>query len=67
MPVAPPLTRILRSSHLDEFGTGPDSRVFSGVQRGETRLDHLPPLMGQGPRDRADPIRIRITARPARI
>ena len=34
VPVAPPLTRILRS-HLDEFGTGPDGRVFSGVQRGE--------------------------------
>jgi integrase len=32
--VAPPLTRILRS-HLDEFGTGPDDRVFSGIQRGE--------------------------------
>src|SRR5271157_1850334 len=32
--VAPPLTRILRS-HLDEFGTGPDGRVFSGIQRGE--------------------------------
>jgi integrase len=26
--------RILRS-HLDEFGTGPDSRVFFGVHRGE--------------------------------
>ena len=34
MPVAPPLTRILRS-HLNEFGTGPDGRVFSGIQRGE--------------------------------
>jgi integrase len=34
VPVAPPLTRILRS-HLDEFGTGPDGRVFSGIQRGE--------------------------------
>ena len=34
MPVAPPLTRILRS-HLDEFGTGPDGRVFSGIQRSE--------------------------------
>lgn len=34
MPVAPPLTRILRS-HLDEFGTGPDGRVFSGIQHGE--------------------------------
>jgi hypothetical protein len=32
--VAPPLTRILRS-HLDEFGAGPDDRVFSGIQRGE--------------------------------
>ncbi len=26
--------RSLRS-HLDEFGTGPDGRVFSGIQRGE--------------------------------
>lgn len=34
VPIAPPLTRILRS-HLDEFGTGPDGRVFSGIQRGE--------------------------------
>lgn len=34
VPVAPPLTRILRS-HLDQFGTGPDGRVFSGIQRGE--------------------------------
>lgn len=34
VPVAPPLTRILRS-HLDQFGTGPDALVFSGVQRGE--------------------------------
>ncbi len=34
VPVAPPLTRILRS-HLNEFGTGPDGRVFSGIQRGE--------------------------------
>jgi integrase len=34
VPVAPPLTRILRS-HLGEFGTGPDGRVFSGIQRGE--------------------------------
>lgn len=34
VPVAPPLTRILRS-HLDEFGTGPDGHVFSGIQRGE--------------------------------
>jgi integrase len=34
VPVAPPLTRILRS-YLDEFGTGPDGRVFSGIQRGE--------------------------------
>jgi len=34
VPIAPPLTRILRS-HLDKFGTGPDGRVFSGVHRGE--------------------------------
>lgn len=34
VPIAPPLTRILRS-HLDQFGTGPDGRTFSGVQRGE--------------------------------
>jgi len=34
VPIAPPLTRILRS-HLDEFGTGPDDRVFSGIHRGE--------------------------------
>ncbi len=32
--MAPPLTRILRL-HLDEFGTGPDGRVFSGIHRGE--------------------------------
>ena len=34
VPIAPPLTRIL-GSHLDEFGTGPDGRVFSGIHRGE--------------------------------
>jgi integrase len=34
VPVAPPLTRILRA-HLSEFGTGADGRVFSGIQRGE--------------------------------
>ena len=34
VPIAPPLTRILRS-HLDNFGTGPDGRVFSGIHRGE--------------------------------
>jgi integrase len=34
VPIAPPLTRILRS-HLDEFGTGRDGRVFSGIRRGE--------------------------------
>jgi len=34
VPIAPPLTRILRS-HLDEFGAGPDGRVFSGIHRGE--------------------------------
>jgi integrase len=35
VPIAPPLTRILRS-HLDDFGApGPDGRVFSGIHRGE--------------------------------
>jgi integrase len=34
VPVAPPLTRILRA-HLREFGTGPGGRVFTGVQGGE--------------------------------
>lgn len=34
VPVVPPLTRIIRS-HLDEFGTSPDGRVFSGIQPGE--------------------------------
>lgn len=34
VPIAPPLTRILRS-HLNQFGTGPEARVFSGIHRGE--------------------------------
>ena len=34
VPVAPPLTRILRA-HLQTFGTGPGGRVFSGVQGAE--------------------------------
>jgi integrase len=34
VPVAPPLTRILRA-HLREFGTGRGGRVFTGVQGGE--------------------------------
>jgi integrase len=35
VPIAPQLTRILRS-HLDEFcAPGPDGRVFSGIHRGE--------------------------------
>jgi len=34
VPIAPPLTRILRP-HLDKFCTGPDGRVFSGIHRGE--------------------------------
>lgn len=34
VPVAPPLTRILRA-HLREFGTGPGGRIFAGVQSGE--------------------------------
>jgi hypothetical protein len=34
VPVAPPLTRILRV-HLREFGTGPGERVFAGVRGGE--------------------------------
>jgi integrase len=34
VPVAPPLTGVLRS-HLDQFGTGPEGRIFSGIQRGE--------------------------------
>ena len=66
VPMAPPLTRILRS-HLDEFGTGRDGRVFSGIHARRTRLDHLPPRMGQSAAYRADPRRIRITARPARL
>jgi integrase len=31
VPVAPPLTRILRA-HVREFGLGPGGRVFAGVQ-----------------------------------
>jgi integrase len=34
VPVAPPLTRILRA-HLREFSTSPGGRVFTGVQGGE--------------------------------
>jgi integrase len=34
VPVAPPLTRILRD-HLRDFGTAPGGRVFTGVQGGE--------------------------------
>lgn len=34
VPVAPPLTRILRE-HLTAFGTGPGGRIFTGIQRGE--------------------------------
>jgi integrase len=34
VPVAPPLTRILRT-HLKTFGTGPGGRVFSGVHGDE--------------------------------
>src|SRR5260370_12186613 len=34
VPVPPPLTRILRL-HLDQFGTGPDGCVFSGIHGGE--------------------------------
>jgi integrase len=34
VPIVPPLTRMLRS-HLNEFGTGPGGRVFSGIHRGE--------------------------------
>jgi integrase len=34
VPIAPPLTRILRA-HLNQFGTGPEARVFSGIHRGE--------------------------------
>jgi integrase len=34
VPIAPPLTRILRA-HLNQFGTGPEARVFSGIYRGE--------------------------------
>ncbi len=34
VPVAPPLTRILRA-HLRDFGTRPGGRVFTGVQGGE--------------------------------
>jgi integrase len=34
VPVPPPLTRLLRA-HLATFGTGPGSRVFSGVHGGE--------------------------------
>ena len=34
VPVAPPLTRILRA-HLHQFGAGPDGRVFTGVQGDE--------------------------------
>jgi integrase len=34
VPVPPPLTRILRR-HLDQFGTGRDGRIFSGIRGGE--------------------------------
>jgi len=34
VPIPPPLTRILRT-HLDQFGTGRDGRVFSGIHGGE--------------------------------
>jgi integrase len=34
VPIPPPLTRILRS-HLEEFGTGRDGRVISGIRHGE--------------------------------
>jgi integrase len=34
VPVPPPLTRLLRS-HLRDFGTGPDGRVFSGIRGDE--------------------------------
>jgi hypothetical protein len=34
VPIAPPLTRILRA-HLDQFSTGLESRVFTGVRGGE--------------------------------
>jgi integrase len=34
VPIAPPLTRILRA-HLRDFGTAPGGRVFAGVQGGE--------------------------------
>jgi integrase len=34
VPIPPPLTRILRT-HLDQFGTGQDSRIFTGIHGGE--------------------------------
>src|SRR6266702_579587 len=34
VPIPPPLTRILRA-HLDQFGTGRDGRIFSGIHGGE--------------------------------
>lgn len=34
VPIPPPLTRILRM-HLDQFGTGRDGRVFTGINGGE--------------------------------
>jgi integrase len=34
VPIAPPLTRLLRA-HLKEFGTGPGDRIFYGVRGGE--------------------------------
>jgi integrase len=34
VPVAPPLTRLLRW-HLDKFPTGPEGRIFSGIRGGE--------------------------------
>jgi hypothetical protein len=34
VPIAPPLTRLLRP-HLEEFGTGPGGRIFYGVRGDE--------------------------------
>ena len=61
VPVAPPLTRILRA-HVRQFGAGPGGRVFYRRLGRRTGVDHLPPRVGQGTWHSTDPGGIRVTA-----